>query len=390
MKKNILLFCDNFYPQVDGVAKVVYNYAHEFNKTDYCGVVVPNFHKPLGKHCDFDVFLKNNFNLRLPGTIAPINLADKKLTKILLDKKPDIIHCHSPFAIGHYGLKIAKKLGVPVVATFHSQFKYDLKEYVKSRLISWFVLRYIVRFFNKCDEVWAVSKPAAEMLKSYGFKKDIRIMTNGVDFEMPEDVDQVKKNAIEEFKIDTTKKNIVYVGQLRKAKNIKLIMDTLHEISKNRQDFHMFFAGNGVYERKMKKLAKKYKIAQNITLLGSIKSREKLTGLLLNSDVFFFPSTYDTFSLVVREACVCKLPVLLTKGSGASDGFIDGKNGFLADENVESMAEKLNFILDNPEKARKCGEISGKTIPFYWNQLIPGVSEAYDELIKNNKKTSKE
>ncbi len=150
----------------------------------------------------------------------------------------------------------------------------------------------------------------------------------------------------------------------------------------------MFFAGNGVYVGKMKKLAKKYKIEENITLLGSIKSREKLTGLLLNSDVFFFPSTYDTFSLVVREACVCNVPVLLTKGSGASDGFTDGENGFLADENVESMSAKLNFILDNPEKARKCGEISGKTIPFYWNQLIPSISEAYDEVIKNKQKAN--
>ena len=386
MSRTILQFCDNFYPQVDGVAKVVYNYAQEFNKTDYCGVVVPDFHQPLGKHCDFDVFLKNNLVIKGRNTLVPINLPDKKLTKILLAKKPDIIHCHSPFAVGHYGLKIAKKQGVPVVATFHSQFKYDLKEYVKSRLISWFVLRYIVHFYNKCDEVWAVSNAAAEMLRSYGYKKEIRVMTNGIDFEYPKNIEEVKKNAIEEYHIDTTKKNIVYVGQLRKAKNLKLVMDTLYELSENMQDFHMFFAGKGVFEGKIKKLAKKYKISDKISLLGSIKSREKLTGLLSACDVFFFPSTYDTFSLVVREACVCKLPVLLTAGSGASDGFEDGKNGFLAEESVDKMTEKLIYIFKNPEKARNCAKIAEKTIPFHWNQLIPGVSERYDYIIENYSK----
>lgn len=384
MSKTIFEFCDNFYPQVDGVGKVVYNYGQQFSKTDNCYVIVPNFKRELGITCDFHVFLKNNAVLKLPDTLAPINLPDHKLTKKLIALKPDIVHCHSPFAVGHYGIKIARKCGVPVVATFHSQFKEDMKEYVKLKLLSKIVLKYIVNFYKKCDEVWAVSEAAARMLRSYGFKKEIKIMTNGVDFTYPNNIEETKEKVAKEYGFDFNKKNIFYIGQIRKAKNVKLILETLRELNKKRQDFHMFFAGTGAFLKKAIKLSKKWKIDDKVTFLGVIKDKEILASLLSSSDVFFFPSTYDTFSLVVREANVCKVPVLLVKGSGAADGFVDGKNGYLEEEDAKLLSNKLEYIFDHKEEAIKCAE-EATSVPKRWNELIPEVSKEYDLLINKYK-----
>ena len=49
------------------------------------------------------------------------------------------------------------------------------------------------------------------------------------------------------------------------------------------------------------------------------------------SDVFVYPSTYDTFGMVVSEAMATGLPVLVGRNIGAAEVVDDGRNGFLVD-----------------------------------------------------------
>ncbi len=56
-------------------------------------------------------------------------------------------------------------------------------------------------------------------------------------------------------------------------------------------------------------------------------------------------------------------PVVATRVGGAAEVIFDGENGFLVESNDdEKMAEKILFLLENPEVAEKIGVRGRKTV----------------------------
>ena len=386
MSKKILEVIDAFYPQVDGVVKVVNNYATLLNQENECAVICPDYKIDVDREFKYKVVHKKSLCFKFHDIIMPFPIHCRKTNKFVKEFKPDIIHVHSPFFIGHYALRKARRMHVPCIATFHSQFKRDVMDLTGSRFLTWFVVKYVVRFFNKCDEVWAVSNSTANTLRSYGFKKDIFVVKNGTEFTYPANMDANIEKAVEKFNIDRNKKNLVFVGQIRNVKNLPLIIDTLGEVAKVRKDFHMYFIGEGTDVKSLEKQAKSLGILDYITFTGRINDPEILTGFYGAVDLMFFPSVYDNNSIAVMEACVCKLPALLTEGANTAEGFVDCENGFLAKENSHAMAEKILYIFDHPEKTKECGEKAAKTIPFRWEDIIGDALNRYDFVIQNYKK----
>ena len=64
-----------------------------------------------------------------------------------------------------------------------------------------------------------------------------------------------------------------------------------------------------------------------------------------NSDVFVLPSIEDGLALVIAEALACGCPVIATENSGASDLFLNGKEGFIIKaRSVDCILEKLELL----------------------------------------------
>lgn len=69
-------------------------------------------------------------------------------------------------------------------------------------------------------------------------------------------------------------------------------------------------------KRKLKDYARRIGIYDDVNWLGAIKQREELQGIYSVTDLFFFPSMYETFSIVLREASVMGIPSLVSFGGG--------------------------------------------------------------------------
>lgn len=370
---------------VDGVVKVVNNYGKILANGNDTTVVVPDYRDGFqGKH-EYNLIRKSSYLLRWHDFILPLPRRCKKTNAFLKENKIDVYHAHSPFFIGHYALKQARKNNVPIIATFHSQFKRDFLEQTHSRLLTHILMKYIMHFFNKCDEVWAVSKATAKTLQSYGYKKDIFIARNGTAFVYPENMEELKQKTIEQYQIDKTKKTIVFIGQIRLVKNLKLICDTLKLLSQERNDFHFYFIGEGNDQKRLTKYVNKLGLDEFVTFTGRISGGDLMQGFLANTDLLFFPSVYDNSSIAVQEACVCRVPTLFTKGSNTSEGYEDCVTGYLADENPTAMKDKLNYILDHDEERREVGIRASKEMPHTWEEVVLEVAKRYDVVIQNYK-----
>ena len=76
------------------------------------------------------------------------------------------------------------------------------------------------------------------------------------------------------------------------------------------------------------------------------------------SSIFVLSSRYEGFGMVITEAMSCGVPpVSFTCPCGPRDIIDDGKNGLLVEnENIEMLAEKICYLIENDEIRRKMGQ----------------------------------
>ena len=129
-KINIGIFNDSFYPMIDGVVSVVDNYARNLIKKANVIVFVPQGKKYFDdSKLPYKVVRVKSLRVPKLDYVLPVPQIDKNFLRELEYYKLDIIHIHSPATLGITGLKYAKKHHIPVVATMHSQFKQDFRNY---------------------------------------------------------------------------------------------------------------------------------------------------------------------------------------------------------------------------------------------------------------------
>lgn len=92
--------------------------------------------------------------------------------------------------------------------------------------------------------------------------------------------------------------------------------------------------------------------------------------------------------MVYLEAMVHKKPVIAYKNEGAEDFIKDKETGLLVKpKDIDSLAEAIDFLLSNPQKAREIGEKARKLVfeNYIWDQVIQRIIKIYREILKNEK-----
>ena len=379
-------FNDSFPPVMDGVANVTKNYAYWLNKKyGDCYVITPSFPKykdnenfEVIRYFSLPLVIRRPYRLGIPRT-------DFRLRRKLSEIPFNIMHAHSPFSSGKLALRIAKKRGIPIVATFHSKFYDDFKTVVKSDALAELGVKQVVDFFNAVDLVWTVNKATAETLKEYGFKGKIDIIYNGTDFTPPSDFENRRAHINKLLKINPQETVFLFVGQHIWQKNLKMLIQSLKYIQEWGLDYKMIFVGTGYAEHAMKEQVKELGLNERVIFKGSILDREFLKSLYARADLFLFPSIYDNAPIVIREAGAIKCPSVVIKNSNSAEGLTDNFNGFVAQNNSESFAKRVMEILSDQELLIKVGKNAQKTIYKPWEQIIDEVAVKYREIIEEYK-----
>jgi len=378
-------FVDSYFPVVDGVMRVVHNYASLMNKVSYSCVVAPKAARPFDDaSLPYDVFRTPalclnawQYSVALPGDL-------RTSRRLASEARPDIIHVHSPFTQRGCAVRLAKELHIPLVATFHTKYYDDIYRITRNAAFSRAVVSNIVSFYSRCDSVWACSATTAETLHEYGYKGDIVIMNNGTDFRMPEDPAKAAEFAAAEYGIDLSSINLLFVGTQVWQKNLRLVMDTMKLVCEKQNSIHLWVAGSGYDSEAIISYARSLGLGEDtVHFLGRVDDHDLLSGLFLNADLLFFPSVYDNSPLVVREAAALGTPSLLTKGSNSADIIDPDINGFIAEENPQAMCEKILSVADSKDLLATAGRNARNTIPVSWESLIPSVYEEYSRIIES-------
>lgn len=376
-------FVDIFFPNIDGVVRTVDAYAGRMNRAGgHCCVICPRPLEPFEDDLDYQVV--RTPGLKLPGIACriPMPFFSRKTRKYLRQNQFDLFHAHSPFFEGRFAVMMGRKLGIPVVATFHSKYYDDVLSLTHSKVLARLITDYIVSFYCKVDEVWACSAGTADTLRSYGFKGEIRVMDNGVDIMELPDAQALRSRAVQELGLPTDRRILLFVGQLIWQKNLRLILDVTKRLRETDERFVAVIAGQGYDGEAIRDYAGQLKLGDGVLFTGQITDRELLQGLFLSGDLFLFPSVYDNSPLVVREAALMGLPALLAEGSNAAEVVTDGVNGFTAPETCQAMTEKVLDIFSSADLAAVGGK-ARETIPVSWDEIVVRAQAQYCTVHKH-------
>lgn len=384
-KPTIALFCESFYPSFDGVINVQTNYAQRLLKDYNVVMIAPRTKREYIQKEYLTLLCKSVYwkMIHYPYALPQLDHTFKKHLKKL---RIDLVHIHGPFPMGHYGVKYAKRHHIPVVGTFHTQFKRDFLRYVKVDAFTKPLVHHITHCFNKCDEVWTMNYANVEILHEYGFKGVARIMPNGTDMIPTKHHDVLVQQINEDYNLKDKQNVMMFCGRMVENKNIFLIADVLKILKDKNLPFHMLYVGDGLDLEKLKKYVTSHGLQDNVTFTGKIMDRALLGAFYKRSDLFLFPSVYDTDGIVKYEAAAFATPSLLIDGSPSAVGTIDNQTAYLTTTNPTDIADKIIEIFSNPDTLKQVSALAHEHLYKHWDTIVGDVASAYNQLLSTKKK----
>jgi 1,2-diacylglycerol 3-alpha-glucosyltransferase len=381
-------FNDSYFPIMDGVGMTAHNYARWLNEKYGKSMIIAPKVNDYVDHVPYKVYRFKS--VLLPGMHpyrVGLPLIDIKFKKKIKKVGFDLVHAHCPFISGQLALNISKKLDVPLVTTFHTKYRDDFKKVINNDLLVDFLVGFTLDFYNSADLVLVPNKATGLTLQEYGFKGSFEIMPNGSDMVVPEKLKLIsyRKKGLNLINAGPNEFVMLFVGQHRWEKNIRLIIDALKQVKDKGKAFKMVFVGEGYAADDMKKLVRKYNLQDNVVFLGVITDRNELQKVYAASDLFVFPSVYDNSPLVIQEAAAFDVPSVVVRNSSSAESILDGVNGFLVENKAADLSKKIIELMQDQHAISKAGEGARKSIFHPWESIIDDVHLRYTELIKDHK-----
>ncbi len=144
------------------------------------------------------------------------------------------------------------------------------------------------------------------------------------------------------------KGNLLYVGFLRYAKGLEILVDLVSILKEKGLTVKLNIVGDGEYKDELMRMVKASSLEEDIIFTGHIGNREVLRSYYRKGDIFLFPSLSEGSPRVVLEAMANSLPVVATPVGGLPHIFKNDVHIKFAEfNNPESFAKKIiEYISD--------------------------------------------
>jgi len=297
-----------------------------------------------------------------------------KIKEIASYEKIDIIHTNTAAVLE--GIYIRRKLKIPQVWHIHEII-------IKPKFIHKF-LSFLVA--NNSDEVVSVSQAVKQHLNSTGyFKKDIKVIYNGVDnevFNKENNTEYIK----EQFNIPEDTVIVGMIGRVNAWKGQGDFLKAVDIVLENNKNVYAMLVG-GVFE------GEEWRITELKQKINSMKHKERVIfddyrkdskNIHALYDVFVLPSTNpDPLPTVVLEAMASSTAIVGYRHGGICEMVKENYNGLFAEvNNPKDLAEKIDLLLKNPKlrKEYQQNSLIRQKLKFSLNSYVDNFSRLYEDL----------
>ncbi len=261
-------------------------------------------------------------------------------------KRLSLVHVHSPFVTGWMGLRYARRYGMPLVYTYHTQleayahyvpFEPNATRYAASQLTR--------TFANLADAVVVPTPAMATRLRALGVNVRVEVVPSGIDVRRfgagrRDDGLRARAGARRGDRL------ILCVSRLAKEKNVELLFEALRVADD--PTLRLVVAGDGPARADLEERARECGVAGRTRFLGAV-AREQLPDLYASCDAFCMPSTTETQGLVLAEALAAGAAVIAADAPQNRD--VLGSAGRIIAPTPRDFGNALRAVAATPEAA---------------------------------------
>ena len=287
--------------------------------------------------------------------------------------RPDIIHIAlAPDFLGYGALRLARKLQIPVVASYHTRFETYLKHYWYISPFTGILRAYLRRAYGACREVYVPSQSAVDALLDDGFRNNFRLWPRGVDTVR---FNPGKRSSAwrAERGIGEGELVVLFVSRLVREKQLEMLATALQLIEAPHRSV---IVGDGPERGTLER-----RLPQAV-FTGFLEG-EELALAYASSDVFVFPSETETFGNVTLEAMASGLPCVCAYATGSRSLVVHGETGYLAGpRQAQEFAGHIDRLAGDPALRRRMGAAAReRSLGFSWDESMARILGYYRSVL---------
>jgi glycosyltransferase involved in cell wall biosynthesis len=250
---------------------------------------------------------------------------------------PDVVHVATEFSLGIAGVKAARQLGLPIIASAHT----DYDQYAARYGVTW-ALRagwhYLRWFYGQAHRVLCPSRIYEQALHRHGVLHT-GLWSRGVDPRVfaPGFRSEAYRAAVGAGPGDLI---VTYIGRIAREKNLGLLLEAWESLAAERDGAQLVLVGRGPLEDEIRR-----RQLPGVHVTGLLQG-EALSAAYASADIFAFPSPTETFGNSLLEAMGSGLPPIVAAGGGVLEFAEHGRNAWLVEpDSALAIADALRRLM---------------------------------------------
>ena len=250
------------------------------------------------------LFSKSGVGRALHHQMEALNSAGVEFTQNRKDNF-DIVHINTIGLESGKTLKKAIKMKKPVVYTTHTTYEDFKNSFMFSNLLAPLIKKRVKKLYSKADRLISPSDYTKSLIESYGVKKEIDVISNGINTVRFYKDKNLAENFKKEYSIDGPVVICVGLPFARKG-----IFDFC-EVAKSLPEYKFIWFGakiTSVLPKAVKNIIKNP--PKNVLFPGYVEN-DIIIGAYSGADLFFFPSYEENEGIVILESLAMECPILI-------------------------------------------------------------------------------
>lgn len=307
----------------------------------------------------------NHLKLGLPARSA--------LIKLWSLRRPDVVQVVTEGPLGWSALAAARKLRLPVVTEFHTNF-HAYSSYYGVGWLKQSVAAYLRRFHNKGDRCLVPTEELAAELRIAGVRA-VEVVARGVDTALfaPTRRSEALRS---QWGVAPGTLLLAVVGRLAPEKNLKLAISALSAVRAAGIDCRLLLVGDGPARDSLA-------AAYPEVIFAGMRTGEDLARHYASADLFLFPSLTETFGNVTTEALASGLPVIGFDYAAAALRVRSGSNGWLAAKGDEEgfVGAALRVASDRALRFEMAAAARESVLDADWERIARRLVAVMEEVL---------
>lgn len=367
----VAIVTESFLPSVNGVARSVQRVVDHLERRGHQALVVAPGRGETTRYSATEVVRLRSVPLPLCRDF-PLGVPSRELVDVLEGFVPDVVHLASPVAVGAYGARVARDLGVPTLAVFQTDLAGFATQY-GLRAASGPLWCWLRRLHQDVDRTLAPSRPVVAELRRRGFPH-VHRWGRGVDTVQFDPTHRTRPSTSHVSSV-----RVGYVGRLAREKRVERLAHAA-----GLPGSELVVVGDGARRQFLERA------------LPSAHFTGRLTGPALGTafadlDVFVHTGAHETFCQAIQEALAAGVPVVAPAAGGPLDLVQHGVNGLLwRPDRPEEIRDLVAELVARPGLRATMGAaarhgVQHRTWDAAGDELVAHYVEVVDELARRRR-----